>query len=86
MEQRRLFLPSVADELVGTSTLQSLKPLGEIVGIKKSLEVLSQLRMGLIEVSVHRLFFEGAVHPLNLPVRPRLVWLGQPMINVVRGA
>ena len=28
--------------------------------------------------------FESTVHPLDLPVRPRMIWLCQPMLNPVR--
>jgi hypothetical protein len=41
--------------------------------------------MAVVVVASDRRVFEGAVHPLNLSVRPGMSWFGQTMIDVVLG-
>lgn len=76
--------PAIPDVLIGTSPLQSLEPLGKIVGLQKHLQMLSQLGMALVEVAIHRTFFDTAVHTLNLPICPRMIGFGQAMVNAMR--
>ena len=42
--------------------------------------------MAVVVVSAHGGFLERAVHSLDLAVRPRVVGLGQAMLDVVAGA
>src|SRR5687768_8328795 len=39
--------------------------------------------MSLIEVAVNSCFFDSAIHPFNLPVRPGMLGFGQAMVNTM---
>ncbi len=45
-----------------------------------------QLVMGLVVEALHGRLFERAVHPLDLAVGPRMVWLGEPVLDVMGAA
>ena len=47
--------------------------------------MLAQLIMIVIVIAMNRCLFDGAVHPLDLAIGPRMLWLGEPVINVVSG-
>ncbi len=72
--------PAVADKLVGTSPLQCLEPFAKIVGLYEGFKVLAQLCVSLVVVAIHRLLFQGLMHPFNLPIRPRVIGLRQPVV------
>ena len=60
----------VADEVVGGLAFQGLQPAGVVVGGEESIEMAPQLvGRGVVE-DPHRGLLDGAVHPLDLPVRP----------------
>src|SRR5687767_1895578 len=44
------------------------------------------LSVAVVVVASHRRVLDGAVHPLDLPVRPWMQRLGQPVIDVEVGA
>ena len=46
----------------------------------------SQLIVGLVEVAFDGRILDGAVHPFDLTVRPGMLGLCQPMIDIVKGA
>ena len=46
----------------------------------------SQLIVGFVEVTFDGRILDGAVHPLDLTVGPRMLGLGQAMIDIVEGA
>jgi len=48
--------------------------------------MLPQLPVIPIVITINRGLLDRAVHPLHLPVRPRMVGLGQPMIDAVPNA
>ena len=39
--------------------------------------------MAVVVVSLDRGFLDRAIHPLDLPIRPRVLQLGQPVLNSV---
>jgi hypothetical protein len=79
----RLFGPGLADSLVGCEPAQGLKATAEVVGGDEVGEVRAQLIVcGVVEALDSRLL-EGAVHPLDLPVRPRVSRLGQTVLHIV---
>ena len=45
-----------------------------------------QLIVAVVVVALDRRLLEGPVHALDLAIGPRVVWLGQPMLDVVRPA
>jgi hypothetical protein len=50
------------------------------------LDVLAKLVVAAVVVAPNGRLFERTVHPLDLTVRPRMIWLCQPMLNPVRSA
>jgi hypothetical protein len=48
--------------------------------------VLAKLVVAVVVVAPNSRLFESTVHPLDLPVRPRMIWLCQSMLNPVRSA
>ena len=57
-----------------------------VVGIHEELQVHPELVVGVVVVALDRGVLDGAVHPLDLTVGPRMVHLGQPMLDVVLAA
>jgi hypothetical protein len=85
IESFRLICPAFADELVWGQPFEGLKTAGEVVGIDEVCEVLPQLIVIVIVVSMDSCLFDGAVHPLDLTIGPRVPGLCQPVINVMVG-
>jgi hypothetical protein len=44
------------------------------------------LIVGLVEVVFDGRILDGAVHSLDLAIRPGILGLGQPMIDIIEGA
>jgi hypothetical protein len=70
--------PELAEVFVGR---EGLEPLGEVVGSEEVCQVRFDSVMGVVEVSLDRGVLDGAVHPLDLPVRPGMVGSGQPVFD-----
>ena len=39
--------------------------------------------MAVVVISLHCAILDGAVHPFHLAVGPRMIWLGQAMLNPI---
>ena len=81
-----LFKPRFANGFVGCEALQGLEPAAEVVGGDEVAEVLPELVVAVVVVAFDGGVFDGAVHPFDLPVSPRVAWLGKPMSDVEIGA
>ena len=81
-----LFRPNLTDVLVRCETLEGLKTLGEVVGSDDVREMSLQLVMGFVVEALDRRVLDGAVHPLDLTIGPRVLGLCQAMIDVVASA
>src|SRR6516162_5234637 len=81
-----LVCPSFADMLVGSEPPQGLEALSEVVGVEEGLEVLSELPVGLVVIAPNGGFLEGAVHPLDLTIGPRMVRLGEAVLDALLAA
>jgi hypothetical protein len=81
-----LACPSFTDKLVGREPLQSLEPTSEVVGGHTVGKVGAQLVVRGIVEPLDRGFLDGAVHALDLSIRPRVPWLGQTVRHIVLGA
>src|SRR5690606_38719784 len=66
--------------------LQSFEAPGEVIGSDEGGEVGAELVVAFIVVAPDRRLLEGAVHPLDLTIRPGMVWPGQAMIDAVLSA
>ena len=47
--------------------------------------MLFELSLGLVMISANGGFLDGAVHPLDLSVGPRMIGFGQSVVDVVAG-
>ncbi len=74
--------PCFADGFVGREALEGLEPATEVVGGDEVGEVLPQLIMAVVMVTFDRRFLDGAVHPFDLTIRPRVPRFGQPVFDV----
>ena len=81
-----LLCPELADVFEGREALQGLEALGEVVGVEEGFQVVAQPIVAVVVVSAHCGFLERAIRSLDLAVRPRVVGLGQAMLDVVPGA
>jgi len=77
------FFPDAADVLVGRETVQRLEPTAKVVGSNEFVQVGSKLVVGFVVVALDGRFFEGAVHPLDLPAGPLVQGFGQPVLDPV---
>ena len=82
----RIFCPTFADVFVRREPPQGFQPFGEVVGREESGEVLSQLVVAVVMVAPDGGLFQRAVHALDLAVRPGMLRLCEPVIDVVFGA
>ena len=46
----------------------------------------AQLIVGFVEVAFDGGVLDRAIHPLDLAIRPRMLWLRQPVVNIIGGA
>jgi len=61
-----------------------LEPASEIVGCHEVGEVRPELVVALVVEALDGSLLDGAVHPLDLTVRPRVVRFGEPVLDAVR--
>src|ERR1700754_77838 len=64
--------------------MERLESFSEVVGSDEVAEVGAQLLVGVIVVALHRSLFDGAVHTLDLSVRPGMIGFREPVIDTVR--
>ena len=69
--------------LVGREAAQGLQPTGMVVGVDEQLQVRPELVVGVVVVALDCGVLDGAVHPLDLTVGPRMVGFGQAMLDAV---
>ncbi len=81
-----LFCPCFADWFVGREPLEGLQSAGKIIGADEVGEVGAQLIVRRVVEALDGGFLDGAVHALDLPVRPRVPRLGEAMVDAVLGA
>jgi hypothetical protein len=79
-ETFRLGSPDFADVFVRREPLETL---GKIVGQNKVIEVAAKLSVVVVKEALHGRVLDGPVHALDLPVRPRMLGLGKPVVYVV---
>jgi hypothetical protein len=77
--------PAFADELVGCEAFEGLDALGEVVGLDEVGEMAAELVMVVVVEPPDGGVLDGAVHALDLAVGPRMLWLGQPVVDVGEG-
>ena len=48
--------------------------------------MLAELLMSIVVVALNRGLLKGPVHPFDLPVGPRVIWLSEAMLDAVLAA
>ena len=69
----RLFLPTLADVLVGCQPPKHFESFGEVIGRKELSQMLLELLMRLIVITLDRRLFDCSVHSLDLAVSPWVI-------------
>ena len=82
-ESAGVFCPDASDVLVGRETAKGLQTAAVIVGIDEELEVLPEFVVAGVVVALDGGILDGAVHPLDLAIGPRVVRFGEPVLNAV---
>ena len=85
-EALRLICPLFADELERCEPLESLEPPAEVVGADEVGEMLFELQVAVVVKAFDSGFFDRAVHPLDLAVCPRVLDLGETVLDAVLAA
>ncbi len=86
MNSFRLRSPAFANVFEGREPLQGFEPASEVIGCDEVREMLSKLAMALLVEALDCGFLDGPVDSLNLAVGPRVLWFGQPMVDIVSRA
>ena len=73
--------PCLTDEFVWREACEGLQAAAEVVGVDKVVEMLGELLMAVIMKALDGCFFDGPVHPLDLPIGPGMVDFGEPMLD-----
>ena len=82
----RVFCPVFADVFVGREPTEGFQSLGEVISREESGEVPAKLIVAVVVIAANGSFFQRAVHPLDLTIRPGMFRLCEPMIDIVGGA
>src|SRR5436853_7903896 len=85
-ESSGLFCPGTADVFVRGKAFQDLETTGEIVSGDEVDQVGSELVVAVIVIAVDGRLFDRAGHPLDLPIGPWVMGLGQAMLDAVGSA
>ncbi len=75
-----------ADELVGREAFEGLQPSPEVVGADEVGEVVSQLLVVVVVKAFDGCVLDRAVHSFDLTIRPGVLDLGQPVLNLMLAA
>ena len=78
--------PEGADVFVGCEPFESSESTCEVVGIHEVGEMFPEVFVGFVVEALDGGFLEGSVHALDLAVGPRVLGLGQAVIDVSLGA
>ncbi len=72
-----------ADEFVGCEAFEGLQSSPEIVGADEVGHVISQLVVVVVVEAFDRRLLDRAVHPFDLTVRPGVLDLGEPVVDLM---
>lgn len=78
-----VFLPAFAKEFVSSEAAEGLEPLSEVISGHEVSEVSAKLRVAVIVKAMNSRFFDGSIHTFHLAVGPRMIGLGEAMIDGV---
>src|SRR5882757_7022828 len=81
-----LACPDFADVFVGREAFEGLQTPSVIVGSDEVGEMALELPVAVVVIALDGGFLDCAVHALDLTVRPRVLDLGQPVLDAVLAA
>ena len=79
----RLWSSDFADSFVRCGAAQRLEPSLEIIGCHEVAEMCPRRLMTVVKEVFNGCFHDCTVHPLNLPVRPRMIVFRQAIFDLV---
>src|SRR5438477_7732585 len=85
-ESAGLSCPGAADVFVSGKAFQDLETTGEVVSRDEVDQVGSELVVAVIVIAVDGRLFDRTVHPLDLPIGPWVIGLGQAMLDTIGSA
>ena len=78
--------PELTDVFIGSEVLECLEPPGDVVGVQEVGEVRAQPAVAVVVVAAHGRLLNRTVHAVDLSVGPRVVGLGQAVLDAVLAA
>jgi len=78
-----LSCPDFADVFVGRKALKSFEASSVIVRVDKITEMRFELLVIIVMITLNCRLLDGSVHALDLPIRPRMFYFCQAMLNVI---
>src|SRR5579862_9112123 len=85
MNRSGWFVQALQMNSYGVRPLRVLRRLAEVVGLDEVSEVVAELVVGVVVEPPDGGVLDGAVHAFDLAIGPRMLWLGQPVIDVGEG-
>src|SRR3954470_3327022 len=85
-EPFRLARPALADELVWGKAFEGLQATTEVVGGDEVIEVTFKLLMTVVVIALDGGLLDGAVHSLDLAIRPGMIDFGETVLDAVFSA
>ena len=85
-ESLRLLCPELTDSLKGCEPTKTLEALGEVVGIEERRQMRAKALVGLVVEPSDGGVLDGAVHPFDLAIGPRMFEFREAMVDAVLGA
>jgi hypothetical protein len=78
--------PGFAEILIRRQSVERLQSAREVVSLYEVVQAALELLVAVVVMASDGGFLDGAIHPLNLPVRPGVVDLSQAMLDGVLAA
>ena len=72
-----------ADELIGGEAFEGLQPSPEVVGADEVGKMISELVVIVVVEAFHGRLLDRAVHAFDLAVRPGMLDLGEPVVDLI---
>ena len=82
-ESLRLFCPELTDSFKRRESTKTLKALGEVVRIEEGGQMRAKTFVGRVEEPANGCVLDGAVHPFDLAIGPRMIEFREAMVDAV---
>jgi hypothetical protein len=85
IENESFFLgsPGFTDVFVRREAFQGLETPAVVIGVDEVGEVIFELGVAIVMMALYGRFLDRPVHALDLPVGPRMLDLGEPVLDAV---